>query len=133
MTEAGQVVNQAAQGINPAGHVMTPAVFGLFEWSNFVASLVSVVLALVAIVLAWMYKRETDTLNARINNDLNDIKTETMAVTRGTMVEFRRAIDELDRYSEWMRRGHDRLLGNAIQGPMGAVPAPPPPENRIQP
>jgi hypothetical protein len=110
--------------------------FGMFEWTNFAASLVGIALAVFAIWLAKEYKRETDTLNVRVRDDLTAIRAETQAVTGGVMKELHRAIDELHRQSEWMRvalQGHDEFMRNAVQGRMTSAASPVPSDVDVKP
>lgn len=76
--------------------IVSQSVFGIFDAVSLIASITSLVLAVVAIWLAISFKRDSDKVNQKTSEILIDIKAESRAITQGVM-------SELKAYGDMMR------------------------------
>lgn len=67
---------------------ITPEVFTLFDATALIASIASLVLAVVAIVLALAHKRDADRVNRETGQLLSDVRSETKLITEGVWTEL---------------------------------------------
>jgi hypothetical protein len=65
-----------------------PNVFAIFDGISLVASITSLVLAVVAIWLAIAFKRDSDKVNAETSLLLIEIKSDSKAISQGVMSEL---------------------------------------------
>ena len=73
-----------------------PNVFSLFDGIALIATIASLVLAIVAIWLSVSFKRDADKVNKDTTNVLTEIKSDAKAISHGVM-------DELHAYGSAMR------------------------------
>lgn len=66
-----------------------PNVFAVFDGISLVASITSLVLAVVAIWLAIAFKRDSDKVNAETSQLLVEIKSDSKAISQGVMSELK--------------------------------------------
>lgn len=64
-------------------------VFVVFDAISLIASIASLILAIVAIWLAISFKRDSDQVNKNTNEILIDIKSESKAISQGVMSELK--------------------------------------------
>jgi len=76
--------------------VMDYAVFALFDGISLVASIASLVLAVVAIWLSVSFKRDADRVNSKTTELLTEIRSDAKSISEGVM-------DELHAYGSAMR------------------------------
>lgn len=69
--------------------VVSQNVFVVFDAISLIASIASLILAIVAIWLAISFKRDSDEVNNNTNAILIDIKSESKAISQGVMSELK--------------------------------------------
>lgn len=87
------------------------SVFGMFDAVSLIASIASLILAVVAIWLAISFKRDSDKVNRDTSDILVEIKSESKAISQGVM-------SELKAYGETMRGsfGQNSSSGSTFSG-----------------
>ncbi|MBB1389517.1 hypothetical protein H5185_08785 [Shewanella sp. SG44-6] len=84
-----------------------PNVFAIFDGISLVASITSLVLAIVAIWLAIAFKRDADKVNAETSLLLIEIKSDSKAISQGVM-------SELKAYGDAMRGTFNANTSNSV-------------------
>jgi len=91
--------------------VVSQSVFGMFDAVSLIASIASLILAVVAIWLAISFKRDSDKVNKDTSDILIEIKSESKAISQGVM-------SELKAYGDTMRGSfdHNSTSGSTFSG-----------------
>ena len=91
---------------------VAPSVLGLFDAVSLIASLASLILAVIAIWLTLAFKRDADDVNQNTRNLLIEVRTDSKAISQGVMTELRA-------YGESMRSALLPVAHNRVANPTG--------------
>jgi hypothetical protein len=92
--------------------VLAQSVMGMFDAISLIASIASLILAVLAIWLTLAFKRDSDKVNRETSDLLIEIKSESKAITEGVMAE-------LKAYGETMRGNftQNQATNNSFSSP----------------
>ena len=99
----------------PPAQSIAPIVFTLFDAVGLIMNVVSLVLSVVAIWLAFAFKYQADRVNDRTVDLLVEIRTDAKSIAGGVM-------HELHETGAWWR---GTMGGHQVTGPLSTAPASP--------